>query len=126
MCLSSQSVLADQIVLKDGDRIRGDIIKKDAGTITIKSKNFGDAVTIKWAAIDTIKTDQPITVVLPDDRTVKAKIESQNGQIQVDTEGKPQLVSPGDIVALRNDAEQRTYERLLHPGLLIFGPSQGA
>ena len=112
------SLWADQIVLKDGDRITGDIIKKDKDTITIKSKNFGDAVIVKWDAVDTIKTDEPVTVVLPGDKTVKAKIETQNGQIQIDTPGAPQAVPPSDIVALRNEAEQRTYERLLHPGLL--------
>ena len=118
MCLSYSTVRADQIVLKDGDRITGDIIKKDKDTITIKSKNFGDAVSIKWEAIDTIKTDQPLNVVLPGDKTVKAKIETQNGRIQVDTPGTPQAVPPSDIIALRNDAEQRTYERFIHPGLL--------
>ena len=118
VCLCLGTALADQIVLKDGDRITGDILKKDADTITIKSKNFGNAVTIKWDAIDTIKTDQPLNVVLPGDKTVKAKIETQNGRIQVDTPGTPQIVPPGDIVALRNDAEQRAYERFLRPGLL--------
>ena len=105
-------------MLKDGDRITGDIIKKDKDTITIKSKNFGDTISIKWEAIDTIKTDQPLNVVLPGDKTVKAKIETQNGRIQVDTPGTPQAVPPSDIIALRNDAEQRTYERFIHPGLL--------
>jgi putative salt-induced outer membrane protein YdiY len=118
VCLSFGTVWADQIVLKDGDRITGDIIKKDKDTITIKSKNFGDAVSIKWEAIDTIKTDQPLNVVLPGDKTVKAKIETQNGRIQVDTPGTPEAVPPSDIIALRNDAEQRTYERFIHPGLL--------
>src|SRR4051794_31224511 len=81
ICLCLNTALADQIVLKDGDRITGDIIKKDSDTITIKSKNFGDAVSIKWDAIDTIKTDQPLNVVLPGDKTVKAKIETQDGRI---------------------------------------------
>jgi putative salt-induced outer membrane protein YdiY len=117
LCAPLSTVWADQIVLKDGDRITGEIIKKDSDTITIKSKNFGDAVSIKWEAIDTIKTDQPLNVVLPGDKTVKAKIESQNGRIQVDTP-TPQTVPPSDIIALRNDAEQRTYERFLRPGLL--------
>ncbi|MGE0405805.1 MAG: hypothetical protein AB7O65_05860, partial [Candidatus Korobacteraceae bacterium] len=35
------TVWADQIVLKDDDRITGNIVKKDGDTVTIESKNFG-------------------------------------------------------------------------------------
>ena len=41
---------ADQITMKDGDRITGAIVKKDGDSLTIKSKNFG-TVTLKWADV---------------------------------------------------------------------------
>src|ERR1700690_2485546 len=104
---------ADQITMKDGDRITGDIVKKVGDTVTVKSKNFG-TVTLKWDDIATVKTDQPLTVALPEGKTVKANIETQGGQIQVGQ----QRVSPKDVVTLRNDAEEKTYQRFLHPGLL--------
>lgn len=103
---------ADQIVLKDGDRITGEIVKKDGDTVTMKSKNFG-TVTLKWADIATITTDQAITVALPDDQTVKAKLETRDGKIEVGQK----TVEPAAIVALRNDAEQKNFERLQHPRL---------
>ena len=115
--LSSGAARADQIVLKDGDRITGDIVKKDGQTLTMKSKNFG-TVTFKWEDVATISTGQPLNVALPNDRTVKANLQAQDGRIQVDTPGGPQNVALNEIVALRNDAEQRAYERLLLPGLL--------
>jgi putative salt-induced outer membrane protein YdiY len=43
---------------------------------------------------------------------------TQDGRIHVSESGTPQTVSPDDILALRNEAEQRAYERLLSPGLL--------
>jgi putative salt-induced outer membrane protein YdiY len=104
-------------VLKDGDRVTGDIVKKDGQTLTIQSKNFG-TVTLKWDDIATIRSDQPLNVVLPNDQTVKATIQTQDGRIQVAAPGGPRVVPPNEIVALRNDAEQRTYDRFLHPGLL--------
>ncbi|MSV34530.1 MAG: DUF481 domain-containing protein [Bryobacterales bacterium] len=116
-CLSLTTAWADQIVLKDGDRITGDIVKKDGQTVTIQSKNFG-LVTFKWDDIATVKTDQPLNVTLPGDRTVKANIQTQDGRVQVAAPGTPQAVAPNEIVTLRNDAEQKNYERLLHPGLL--------
>jgi putative salt-induced outer membrane protein YdiY len=107
----------DQVVMKDGDRITGTIVKKDGETLTIDSKNFGK-VTLKWADIDTVKSDEPLNAVLSGDREVKGPIATQDGRIVVNAPGAPQSVIPSDVVALRNQAEQRTYERFLHPGLL--------
>jgi hypothetical protein len=112
-----QVVLADQITMKDGDRITGDIVKKDGGAVTIKSKNFG-TVTLKWDDIGAIKTDQPLNVVLSGDRTVKADIQTQDGRIQVTAPTASQEVAVADVVTLRNDAEQKIYDRFRHPGLL--------
>jgi putative salt-induced outer membrane protein len=115
------TAFADQITMKDGDRISGDIVKKDGDTVTVNTKNFG-TVTLKWADIATIKTDTPINVALPGDKTVKAPIETQGAEIKVGT----QTVDPKDVIALRNDAEQKTYERLLHPGLLDLWTINGS
>jgi putative salt-induced outer membrane protein YdiY len=117
VCFSLSSAWADQIVLKDGDRITGEIVKKDGQTVTVQTKNFGP-VTLKWDDIATVRTDQPLNVVLAGDRTVTANIQTQDGRIQVAGPGAPQTVAPTDIVALRNGPEQVAYERFLHPGLL--------
>jgi putative salt-induced outer membrane protein len=105
-------VFADQITMKDGDRLSGEIVKKDGDTVTVKSKNFG-TVTLKWDDIASVKTDEPINVALPDGKTVRVPIETQGGWLQVET----RAVDPKDVVALRNDDEQKKYERLLHPGI---------
>lgn len=116
LCLAA-SVYADQIVLKDGDRVTGSIVKKDGATVTIKSKNFGE-VTLKWDDIATIHTDEALNVVLSGDRNVKANLETKGAQIQLAGPAAPQAVPPSEIVALRNDTEQAAYERYLRPGLL--------
>jgi hypothetical protein len=38
---------ADQVVMKNGDRVTGTIVKQDGKTITIKTDNFG-VVTAPW------------------------------------------------------------------------------
>jgi hypothetical protein len=115
--LNARLGCADQILLKDGDRITGEIIKKDGQTVTVHSKNFG-TVSLKWDDIATVSTDQPINVVLPDKTTVKSIIQTQDGRIRITAPGGPQNVAPAEIVALRDDTEEKAYERLLHPGLL--------
>jgi hypothetical protein len=121
LCLFILPVYADQITMKDGDRISGDIVKKDGDTVTVKSKNFG-TVTLKWTDIASVKTDEPINVALQGGKTVKAPIETQGAQIKVEA----QTVDPKDVITLRNDAEQKTYERFLHPGLLDLWTVNGS
>ena len=115
--LFASAAWADQITMNDGDRITGEIVKKDGDTLTVKSKNFG-IVTLKWTDVAAVKSDNPINVSLTGGKTVKANIETRNGRIEVGAPGAPQTVNPTEVVALRNDAEQRTYERFLHPRLL--------
>ena len=104
--------LADQITMKDGDRITGNVVKKDGDAVTIKSKNFGE-VKLKWSEVAEIRTDQTLNVVLGDE-TVKANIQSQGSHLQVGALS----VTPDEITAVRNDDEQKIYERFRHPGLL--------
>jgi hypothetical protein len=115
------SALADQITMKDGDRITGDIVKKDGDTVTIRSKNFGD-VKLKWSDVVDIRTDQPLNVGLPGGQTVRGTLQTQNGQLQVGT----QTVNPADITDLRNDPEQRAYQRFQQPGFLDLWAVNGS
>jgi len=107
------AVSADQITTLDGDRITGEIVKKDGDTLTVKSRNFG-TVTVKWSNISEIRTDEPLNMVLKDGQTVKVNIQTRSGKIQAG----PQVIAPEDVVTLRNADEQKAYERYLHPGLL--------
>lgn len=115
--LFASAGFADQITMKDGDRITGDIVKKDGDTVTVKSKNFG-TVTLKWDDVAAVKSDEPINVTLTGGKTVKANIETRGAQIQVAAPGAPQSVDPKDVVTLRDDAEEKAYQKFLHPGLL--------
>lgn len=117
---------ADVIVLKDGDRVSGRIVKKDGKNLTMQSRNFG-TVAVPWENVAAVETDQQLNVVLPDEQTLKATLQTRNGRLQVaPSEGEPLTVRRSDIVALRNNAEQRTYERLLHPGIFDLWTMAGS
>src|SRR5262249_14215848 len=80
---------------------------KDGGTLTFKSALFG-TVTMPWDQVDTLTTDTPLTVELNTDQTVQGALATSGGRVQVAN----QSVALSDIRAVRNGAEQRTYERL--------------
>ncbi len=108
-------LLADQIQMKNGDRVSGSIVKKDATTLTIKSAHFG-TITLPWAEVESVKADQPLSVVLPDGRTLEATLTTSDGKVDVVAKSGTSTVTTKEIVALRDKAEQRHYERLLNPG----------
>jgi hypothetical protein len=103
---------ADQVLLKNGDRITGSIVKKDGNNLVFKGTYTG-VVTLPWDQVESIKSDAPVNVVLKD-RTVKSKVESSAGSVRLTDPGTS--VAPADVVAIRNADEQAAYERLLSPG----------
>ena len=109
------TAFADQIQLKNGDRVTGSIVKKDATTLTIKSAHFG-TITLPWAEVESVKAETPLSVVLPDGRTLEATLATTEGKVAVAAKSGTVELPAKDIVALRDKAEQRNYERLLNPG----------
>lgn len=62
------SLFADQIVLKNGDRLAGSIEKSDDKALLIKTE-FAGEVTVKWPAVQEINSTQPLNVSLSDGKT---------------------------------------------------------
>ena len=115
--LFSGLLFADQLTLKNGDRVTGKILKKDGDKVTIKTDLMGD-VTIPWNAVTAIASDQPLTVVLPGGKAVAGKVSSAEGKMEVATQAAVETAPLPQVSAIRNADEQRAYERLLHPRLL--------
>src|SRR4051794_25292525 len=80
----TSTLLADQIVLKNGDTITGSIIKKDGDTLTIKSEFLGD-VSMPWTAVRSIRTDEQVTVELPNNERVAGKLVTTGEEVQITT-----------------------------------------
>lgn len=108
---------ADQIVMKNGDRVTGSIIKQDGQTITVKTANFG-IVTAPWDQVESLTSDQQVSVVLKDGKTLLGTVATSEGKLEVATKDAKLDVSPGEVAGIRNADEQKAYERLLKPGLL--------
>ncbi len=113
--LGAPSALADKVVLKNGDCVTGDIIKKDGSTLTIKTDQFGVIVT-PWDQVASIVVQKPLHIVLQDGRTLQGTLTAGGEKIEVTTADGKTGASLADIAVLRNEDEQRSYERMLHPG----------
>jgi hypothetical protein len=108
---------ADQVTLRNGDRVTGKIVKKDGTALTFKSDVFGE-VTIPWQNVAQVVSDEPLTVVLPDGKSVLGKVATTENKLEVTTETTKESVAIAEVGAIRNADEQKAHERLEHPGPL--------
>jgi len=112
------SLFADQVVLKNGDRLTGSITKSDDKTLLIKTEFAGD-VTVQWPAVQEVTSAQPLHVTLSNGRTVVGPVATADGNFAVTTTSSGTVsVAKSEVTALRSEAEQTAYEKTFHPGLM--------
>jgi hypothetical protein len=113
----SSALFADQVTLKNGDRFTGTVVKSDGKTLVLHTDAAGD-ITIQFAAIQDIKTDQELHVGLKGGKTAVGPVSTTDGKIEIVTKTTGTVEAPkDDITLIRNDAEQLAYDKSLHPGL---------
>lgn len=126
------SARADQVTLKNGDRITGTIEKSDVKAdektktvvLVIKTEAAGE-ISIQWDAVASIVSPQPLHLELKDGQTVVGPVTTSDGKFDVATATTGEVAAPKDtVVAVRNDAEQKVHDaevdRLRNPRLTDF------
>jgi putative salt-induced outer membrane protein len=109
--------LADQVVLKNADRLTGSITKSDGKVLVIKTDYAGD-VTVKFDAIQSIMSTGDLNVSLGG-KTVVGPVTTSGDDVVVATRTAGLVEAPkASVTMLRSPAEQSFYEKSLHPGLL--------
>src|SRR5437016_2807533 len=104
---------ADQIVLTNGDRLTGTIMKADDKTLVIKTEFAGD-VTVQWPAVQEIHSTQTLHLVTRGEKTLVGTVTTADGNLAVGTTTSgTATVAKADVTALRNDEEQAT--RFIQP-----------
>jgi len=122
--LFASATLADQVALKNGDRLTGKIVTGDGKTLLLKTEFAGD-VTIQWDAITAIESSDPINLTLKDGKRLSGKIVTQDGKfVLAGTPAETSAATKDVVVAVRNDAEQKAFdieaEKMAHPKFTYF------
>jgi len=114
---------ADQVTLKNGDRLTGTIVVSDGKTLLLKTELAGD-VTIQWAAVTALESGENLNFTLKDGKRISGRVSTQDGKLLV--AGTP--ADKDTILAVRNDAEQKTFdaaaEKIAHPKFTYFWGGQ--
>ena len=118
LSLLSLPVFADQLTLKNGDRLSGTIVKSDddAKTLLIKTDLAGD-VTVKWDAITAIVSSQPLHIMLSDGRVIVGRVSTTDGILEIASDGGTVPAAHDAVKAIHDNATQAEMDRLQHPRL---------
>jgi len=75
--------IADEICMKNGDRITGTVVSAKEGKLTLETSYAGN-ITIKMEEIESIETESTLTLRFQEDETVlKGKLTTEDGKLQL-------------------------------------------
>lgn len=98
---------ADTVVLDNGDRLSGNIVKLDGGKLSLETPYAG-TVKIDWAAVAEVSSVKPLYVASTAAPTVFGRVEAAGGQVEVATEGAGTVEIPRDsLKTIRSPKERR-------------------
>jgi putative salt-induced outer membrane protein YdiY len=87
MCGFCQAVSADEIILDNGDRITGTVVKGEGGKLIIET-GYSDPVSIDISRIENIRTDGKLDVHLVTGEILKGPVRTNDsGQVVVESTG---------------------------------------
>ena len=101
---------ADEVWLKNGDRLTGKVVALDGGTLVFKTSYAGD-LSIQWGEVGNLKTDGPIKVVLGDETTAQGQVSpGDSGKVKVKDEqvAEPVTVDLANVKTINPKSPLRT------------------
>lgn len=93
--------LADEIHLKNGDRLSGKVISVARGSLRLATDYAGD-LTLRWDAVAALRSDRPVVITLRSGRRLIGWLESDGGKDSFFLSDAGRLsVQPAEIASLR-------------------------
>lgn len=78
--------VADELLLKNGDRITGTVVTMKDSVLLFKTSYAGD-ISIKWEEIESLTSDSPINIILSDQTSAHGMVTpSEEGKLRLDAE----------------------------------------
>ncbi len=112
----SLSASAEQVTLKNGDRITGAVVKSDGKTLVVKTDYAGE-LAISWASIQDLSSDKKLFVATPDKKMVSGTVATQDADLVVTTGQGAVHLPKASVGVIRSESEEAAYQASLHPSL---------
>lgn len=95
----SASALADQLILKNGDRLSGSVVAKRGNTLTFNTSYAGE-LKIDWDEVAELKTDKAVNIMLQDESHRQLILSSRTRPTRAD------MPALGDIAYINPNPEE--------------------
>lgn len=103
-------IFADQVVMLNGDRVTGKIVKKDGDTITLETEAMG-VVKIRWNLVERIVSEETLSLTLNDGKILEGKIEVDQNKLKLKTSDSEKIeISKEEVKVVRTPKEQANFE----------------
>jgi hypothetical protein len=77
--------IADEVCLKNGDRLTGQVIRMEAGQLILKT-SYAVEISMVWQEVISLKTDDSVKVVLKDETALEGNTLSiEDGKMMLET-----------------------------------------
>jgi hypothetical protein len=77
--------IADEVCLKNGDRLTGQVIRMEAGQLILKT-SYAGKISMVWQEVVSLKTDDSVKVVLKDETALEGNTLSiEDGKMMLET-----------------------------------------
>ncbi len=107
----TQTVTADELLMKDGSRLLGKVLKKEDATLEFET-TYAGVIKVKWDSVSELRTDEPVKVLLEDETKLSAGAITKTDEatlLETEPDMPAQSVTPG-TVAYINPEPWRTGE----------------
>ena len=111
------ALYAEQVTLKNGDRLTGSIVSVSDKKLILKTAYAG-AISIDWDSVAQFSSDQPMVVTRNDKQVVSGPVSTKDDQVVVATASGAQEIPMTAVAVMRSPADQAAYEKSLHPVML--------
>lgn len=61
---------ADEVIMRNGDRISGDVVRQDNGQLQLDT-DYAGTISIDWEKVHAVHLDGPVPVLLDDDKVIR-------------------------------------------------------
>jgi hypothetical protein len=109
------TAFADQIVMKNGDKLTGSITKSDGKTLVLKTDYAGD-LTIKFDAIQSLSSTSELNVTAGGKTAIGPVATNGTDLVVTPKTGGPVEAPLSSVTVMRSPAEETAYQKTLHPG----------
>ncbi|MDH3900925.1 MAG: DUF481 domain-containing protein [Gammaproteobacteria bacterium] len=94
LLMPAGNTLADELLMKDGSRLFGEVLKRENGTLDFKT-SYAGVIKVKWSEVSELHADKPMKLLLDDESTRTAQhIKTSEDGIYLDDDIEPDLAEP--------------------------------